>query len=116
MGVTLTYTTACLTQLTTSALTAESAAFASVDQLLSCCSIRTELLLSMSITASGGTVAVVAQDLIRFQNGAHSHNDIPSVHGSGAIGLKTVQSNTRNSTRLSALFFTDSESHRLSRP
>ena len=37
-------------------------------------------------------VAMVAQDLVRFKIGTHSHNDIPSVHGSGAIGLKTVQS------------------------
>ena len=36
----------------------------------------------------------VAQDLVRLENGTHSHNDIPSVHGSGAIGLKTVQSQT----------------------
>ena len=40
-------------------------------------------------------VAMAAQDLVRFKIGTaiHTHT-IPSVHGSGAIGLKTVQSNT----------------------
>jgi hypothetical protein len=40
-------------------------------------------------------VAMVAQDLVvsKQPEAFHTH-DIPSVHGSGAIGLKTVQSKT----------------------